>query len=408
MSRSIALPVVLFLLLSCCAYASAATDAPRIGIATMEPGEIFFERFGHNAIIVDDPARAEPLSYNFGFFDLDEEGFLGRFVRGDMLYRLAELPWREDLSYYRSSGRGVIVQWLDLDPAAAQALAAALADNARPENSRYRYDYFVDNCATRVRDAIDRATGGALKGTLTARTHHNSYRSEAVRLASPASWMWLGFDLGLGPASDRPLSQWEDAYVPMRLADSLRGVRLDNGRPLVRQEERVAEHRIAPEPAEFRFVWWRWLIGGIALAALWTFARARAPRTAAAFALLFWSMAALLGVTMLLIWLGTLHRFGWANHNLLLLSPLSLLLWPGAWGASRGRAPGRMFRLALITITALAALAPALHWAMPDAQANAHWIALLLPVHTAFALAWLRRPATGAPSAGRRASTTLS
>ena len=46
--------------------------------------------------------------------------------------------------------------------ASLMALAAALAQNARPENARYRYDYFTANCATQVRDALDTAMGGAL------------------------------------------------------------------------------------------------------------------------------------------------------------------------------------------------------------------------------------------------------
>ena len=75
-----------------------------------------------------------------------------------------------------------------------------------------------------------------------------TWRSEAVRLASPAGWMWLGFDLGLGPRADVPLTAWQEAFVPMRLADSLRGVRLADGRPLVRAEQVLLPHRLAPEP----------------------------------------------------------------------------------------------------------------------------------------------------------------
>src|SRR3546814_10904507 len=81
-----------------------------------------------------------------------------------------------------------------------------LAENAKPENARYGYDYFTDNCATRVRDAIDTALGGSLKSQIEGRSHGTTYRSESVRLASPAPWMWLGFDIGLGPAADQPLS----------------------------------------------------------------------------------------------------------------------------------------------------------------------------------------------------------
>lgn len=383
---------------------AAAEPAPalRIGVATMSPGTIFFERFGHNAIVVDDPTKAMPLSYNFGFFDMEEDGFIGRFVRGEMMYRLVELPLSDDLRYYEESGRGVRMQWLMLSDAQATAMAAALAENAKTENARYRYEYFTDNCATRVRDAIDRALGGGiLEKQLKSRSQGNTYRSEAVRLASPAPWMWLGFDLGLGPASDEPLSRWEDAYVPMRLADSLRDVRLPDGRPLVSADRTLLPHRIEPEPAEFVPVWWQWTLGGFVIAGLWLTLRAYLPRTAAAVALGFWVVAALLGATMLFVWLGTEHRFGWANRNLLLLGPHCALLWPGAWRALRGRDPGRVFRIALMAVAALAALSPLVYWITAGAQANAHWIGALLPIHAAFAFAWLRPNASVQASSGR-------
>lgn len=390
----LAVRACLFALLCVLGCVFAAQAAPRIGIATMQPGEIFFERFGHNAIIVDDPAQGEPLSYNFGFFDMDEDGFFGSFVAGDMQYFLAELPWRYDLQHYVDTGRGVSIQWLNLDDDQATALATALAENAKPENARYRYDYFLDNCATRVRDAVDRVLGGALKPQLISRSQGNTFRSEAVRLASPAVWMWLGFDLGLGPSADQPMSRWEEAYVPMRLAASLREAKLPDGRPLVAEEVTVTPHRIAPEPPEFQRDWWRWLIAGLALASLWLWLQARAPRSAASIALLFWLVTGLLGALMAFIWFGSGHRFGWANHNLLLLSPLCLLLLPGGWRRMRGRhaasTPDRIFRFALTLITAGAVIAPFLHWIVATPQANAHWIALLLPVHTAFAIAWPR------------------
>ena len=180
---------LLMLLLALLALAPAIHAAPRIGVMTMQPGEIFFERFGHNAIVVDDPALAEPVSYNFGFFDMEEPDFMSRFVRGDMRYRLVALPLSQDLAYYREVGRGVTVQWLDLDEAQARGLADALAENARPENAVYRYDYFTDNCSTRVRDALDATLAGALQRQLTSRSRGNTFPGDAARLASPAAWM---------------------------------------------------------------------------------------------------------------------------------------------------------------------------------------------------------------------------
>ncbi|MGE8262559.1 MAG: DUF4105 domain-containing protein, partial [Stenotrophomonas sp.] len=161
-----------------------AAEAPRIGVVTMQPGEIFFERFGHDALVVVDPVTGDATSYNFGYFDPSESDFIGNFVRGDMMYYLVALPLGQDLSYYQESGRGASVQWLDLTPAQSRTLAASLAERAKPENARYHYDYYTANCATMVRDAIDGALGGGLHSQLSGRSRGNTYRSESVRLAS--------------------------------------------------------------------------------------------------------------------------------------------------------------------------------------------------------------------------------
>ncbi len=368
---------------------TAAIAAPRIGLMTMQPGQIFWERFGHNAIVVDDPARDGPVSYNFGFFDLDEPGFIGRFVHGDMQYMLAALPLQQDLAYYEQAGRGVSVQWLDVTPAQAQAIADALSENARPEHARYRYDYFTDNCSTRARDVLDRALGGALQRQLSGRSQGNTYRSEAVRLASPAMWMWLGFDIGLGPRADVPLSRWQEAFVPMRLAASLRESTGSDGRPLVAAEVRLLPHRLPPEPAETPRRRWPWLFAGLALAACIVAAGRRRPRMLAALMLPLWTVLALLGLLLAFLWVDTEHRFAWENANLLLFNPLCLVLLPGAWRIARGRQGGRRFGQGLVVV-AIAALLTLPLQLLPQAQAQAPWILLLLPLH--LALFWsLRR-----------------
>lgn len=382
--------LLLLWLAAATAIAGAPASQARVGVMTMQPGAIFWERFGHNALVVDDPARGAPISYNFGFFNLDEPGFFGRFIRGEMEYELVALPLEQDLRYYRETGRGVSLQWLDLTPAQVTQLAEALAENALPQNARYRYDYFTDNCSTRVRDAIDQVLGGDLQRQMSARSLGNTYRSEAVRLASPAGWMWLGFDAGLGPYADRPLSRWQDAFVPMRLADSLREAKRADGSALVMSESMLLPHVIAPEPAEAPRRWWPWALAGFALAFAIVMAGRRRPRLLAGVALPVWTLCGVLGLLLAFIWCCTTHRAGWANHNLLLLSPLCLLLLPGGLRIVRGREPGPWFRrwLGVIAAGSIGALALQL---LPEAQYAAPWIALLLPMHFAFVVLW-RRP----------------
>lgn len=359
--------------------------APRVGVLTMQPGTVFFERFGHDALVVVAPS-GEAISYNFGYFDPSEPDFVTRFARGEMMYYLMALPLQQDLGYYDDVGRGASIQWLDLAPAQAQALADDLAERARPENARYRYDYYTANCATMVRDTLDKAMGGGLHAQLSGRSRGNTYRSESVRLASPAPWMWLGFDLGLGPFADQPLSRWQEAFVPMRLADALRQVRNSEGRPLVQSEQALLPHRIAPEPPETARHWWPWLLVGLALAAGILTARRR-PRLLAACALPLWLFSTVAGGLLVFLWGFSDHYAAWGNRNLLQLSPLCVLLVPGAIALLRRRTPGRLFRVALWVVAASSLLGLVLHWLSLQPQYNVQWIVLLLPVHAA--LAWV-------------------
>src|SRR5690606_1333747 len=292
----------------------------------------------------------------------DEPGFISNFVFGRMRYRLQALPFADDMAYYREVGRGVSIQWLNLTDAQARDLAAALAENARPENARYGYDYFTDNCATRVRDAIDDALGGSLGRQVGGRSRGSTYRSESVRLASPAPWMWLGFDIGLGPAADKPLSVWQESFVPMRLADALREATGSNGQPLVLAEEQILPHCIAPEPAGAPRPWWPWALVGAAIALAAILAARRAPRAVAAIALPFWALGTALGGRMPFICRFTARPLGWADHNLLLFGPLCLLLLRGGCKIARGRAAGAGFDRWLLLVVACTVVALFLRW----------------------------------------------
>jgi hypothetical protein len=372
--------------------AGTAFAAPRIGVVTMEPGQPYWARFGHNAILVDAGDGREPTLYNYGFFDFDEPGFLLNFLRGRMHYRLVALPMSHDLAYYREEGRGVTLQWLDVEPDAAARLARFLAWNALPENAVYEYDYFIDNCSTRVRDALDTALDGVLSRQLSGRSQGLTYRMESLRLGGGLPWMGLGMHLGLSDYADRPLSRWDEAFVPMRLRDSLREVRTGAGTPLVVAEEALLPHRIKAPPAEPPRWWPRFAFAGIVLAIGVLALAPRRPRTLAGVAFVFWLLCGLAGLGLAALWGLSDHRSAWGNENLLLVSPLCLLLLPGAWARVRGRAPGRAFVPVLRLVAALAGVAVFVSFLPFRLQDNLDWIVLLLPLHLALLKAFGATP----------------
>jgi hypothetical protein len=58
----------------------------------MGPGAAVWERFGHNAIWIHDPSVEPDTAYNYGLFDLRQENFLLRFIRGQMWFWMAGFP----------------------------------------------------------------------------------------------------------------------------------------------------------------------------------------------------------------------------------------------------------------------------------------------------------------------------
>jgi hypothetical protein len=380
------------------ALATDQPSAPKVALVTFGPGQVYWERFGHNAIIIDDPAAGTRISYNYGAFDFQEKHFLLNFALGHMHYSLVAEPLDADLATYVAEGRSVTLQMLNLTPAQARQLAAFLAWDAQPQNAVYRYDYFVNNCSTKLRDALNRALGGVLERQLARRPAPHTYRFDAVRLISPDFWLALGMDMGLGPNADGPLSLWQESFVPAVLSRALHDavVRDSNGEtlPLVSEEQVVLPGRLPPAPTAPRELRLPFLAVGMGLAALllWL-AHGQGRLYRASFVLVavaWWLICGLSGLVLAGLWGFTDHWAAWHNENLLLLDPLCLILPLVWWRAPRiGRS--------MATLVATVALISLIIRTLPDwYQSNLPFVALTVPVHLVIALlAWRQRSLVG-------------
>ncbi|HKS06682.1 MAG TPA: DUF4105 domain-containing protein [Gemmatimonadaceae bacterium] len=326
----------------------------RVSVLTAAHGDAYiWDRFGHNLLRITDLRSGESVVWNWGLFDFDEPGFITRFLFGDTRYRMDSGPAIAHLQYYQYGNREVVEQELALTPGQRAALDAFVRENVRGDNKYYRYDYFLDNCSTRLRDALDIVTGGALRRSLESRsTDTRTYRTETLRLVQQAPWFFVGMDLALGKPADAALTDWQSAFIPMRLRDALRAVTVDgaDGKPtplVVRERVLVAVDR-APVPEGFDGVCapMMVLIGGLVLALAIVGVSMTGPRGASTSLWLGSAAHLLFGVLASLIvfmWSFTKHTFWAWNYHLLLFTPVSLVL---VVALPMARARPRLARLA--------------------------------------------------------------
>jgi hypothetical protein len=371
-----------------------------VALVTVGPGEVYWQRFGHNAILVRDHVGGADVLYNYGIFDFEEADFFLNFIRGRMRYSMVGGPPGPELAMYAAEGRWVDIQPLNLSPRQRVALRDLLRTNALPENAHYRYDYFVSNCSTKVRDAIDRATDGAVARALQPRSRGFSFRAHALRLTAPDLAVYLGIDLGLGPYTDRAISLWEEMFVPMVVAERLPEVHVtdDAGQsvPLAGARQRLVAGSL-PDPADAPPTWW-WRYGlaglAVALALTWLLRQRRALWARSVFAALLLGLtlvAAVGGLFLIGVWAFTEHRSAWANQNLLLFNPLYVLLVPGALASVRRQwLPSRM-NIAVTRIGVVCALLALILKFVPAwTQHNVGWLVFWLPIHFSLARAYTR------------------
>lgn len=359
-------------------------------LVTYGPGDVYWERFGHDAIELRDAVSGEAINFNYGMFDFNEKNFFLNFARGRMHYLMDAEPTEPEEADYVAAGRSITRQRLALTPQQAGALRDFLLWNLRPENAGYPYDYYVDNCTTRVRDALDKVLGGVIRQTLMAQAGGMTYREQTDRLMRAQPWLMLVLDLGLGPYADQPMNGWSESFLPEVLQHQLRTIRVTDAagesRPLIADEALLAPSRVVEPPAAAPDL--RLPLGAAGLAfALVLLAAARRWRTGyALLATVFLVAAGLVGVILIALWTLTAHHSAWANANLLLFSPLAFLLPRAAWRLRRALAPSRLANAAttLQLIAVLAALA--LHTLPGTVQQNQPWILFALPVWLALAL----------------------
>jgi hypothetical protein len=301
------------------------SDKARISVITCGPWQgVLFTAFGHSAFRVNDPVNGIDYAFNYGVFDFDQPNFYLNFARGRNRYRLAIQDYKQFEASYIYYNRYLHEQVLNLTPEENQKLFDYLSWNAQPENQSYYYDYFYDNCATKLPFVMTKVFGDSVKFNGSYVTTNYSIRELTDIYLKHQPWGDLGIDLGLGLPMDKKITPYEYMFLPDYVESGFTHAtisRKGSTVPLVKGSVSIYESRDEEIP---KTLFHPLLVFGLVfiLLSVITFFDIKRNKLSKYVDVVLFSVVGLLGILLFLLWTLTDHRAAAWNFNLLWAVPI--------------------------------------------------------------------------------------
>lgn len=298
------------------------SDKAQISLITGSPGNELYNQFGHSAIRIYDPLYGMDKLFNYGTFDFETPNFLLKFAQGRLKYSLSVEDYPRFVAFYAQEGRSVYEQILNLDKNQKQMLFNFLENNYKPENRLYLYDFFFDNCSSRIRDVFK----NVFKDDISFEPYQD--KRTFMELLEPYmkdAWVNLGIRLILGFPSHQIVKSDDYMFLPRYLQESFRqaSIQKDGNETNLVMEEKTVYQAMVSEPAGYfyfhpYFVFWSLFVITMIISNLGAFWQ----RIARYLDFLLFFSVGLAGCLFLLMWFATDHRVMPLNPNLIWAFPL--------------------------------------------------------------------------------------
>lgn len=291
----------------------------RISLLTCTPGNELYSIFGHSAFRVVDSSKAfnddsRDIVFNYGTFNFDDEGFYLKFARGKLLYYVS-IENFEDFKYmYQATNRGITEQVLNLTAAEKINVSQFLITNLKEENKYYKYDFFFDNCTTRLRDIIKKNHDSSftVKPVMPVGT---TFRQAIYQYLDKGKQPWskLGIDILLGKPCDGVMTAEQMQFLPDNLMISLDSA----SHPLILSHQNLYAVNENTEKGSFFTPFVVFVLLLVAIAALSFVKNKYVQIFLQGFDGILFFSTGLLGIILIFMWTSTDHSMTKDNFNLL-------------------------------------------------------------------------------------------
>lgn len=302
---------------------SPIIENAQFSVLTIGPGTSLNDAFGHSAFRIKTSFSDEV--YNYGMFDFDAPNFYLNFAKGKLDYYMGASSYKRFKDVYIWQNRTIKEQVLNITPAQKIELYNYLIYNLKPENKYYAYDFFFDNCATRIRDVSEKAWDGNLKYTTPASYKGETFRTLIQNNLEWNSWGSFGIDVALGSVIDTKATPREYMFLPEYIFEFFEETTFKTtGAPLVKESHIIYKKRDKDHSSAFLT---RPLFVFSILSLLILFITYRDFKTnsrSKVLDLILFNSTGLIGVLLCFLWFATDHTATANNYNLLWAFPLSL------------------------------------------------------------------------------------
>jgi len=297
-----------------------------ISLLTIGPGENLYDTFGHTAVHVKDTDRNLNVVFNYGYFNLEAPNFYLKFARGKLLYKLGVNSYDDFYESYVQEERWIKAQVLNLTIAEKQAVFDFLANNQKPENSTYLYDFFYDNCATRPLDVLKTISNNQLELHIDHFPSGKTHRDLIHDYVPANTWGRLGIDIALGSVIDKKIDHKYYLFLPDYMMDAFAKADLNTSKSLVIKTE---DRFISKNPASYGhpliispFL----ILTLLAIILIWkTYTDLKTKRRPYLLDKIILLITGVIGVLLFLLWTATDHTATAWNYNLLWAFPVNCI-----------------------------------------------------------------------------------
>lgn len=325
--------VYLFFFLIIIGLAPAKAQVFEISLLTCDPGKELYSSFGHSAIRMREIGGSQDLVFNFGTFNFQTPNFYGKFATGKLDYMLSVSTYADFIREYDYFKRDVREQILDLNEQQRDFLVQHLNAQYDPARRYYRYEFFYNNCATKIRDAFEISLGKQLVWNDSSSMEEKTFRNLIDEYVYPLPWADLGIDLALGSVIDRVATDRESQFLPDYMeAAFAKATIVGDGptRPLVKESRVILEYpkeEFNMNPINPYIIFW----GVAILFTVVTFLGYKKKRLFLGFDVALFSILGVLGLVVTFLWFFTDHTATKWNWNILWVFPGHLALVWGLW-----------------------------------------------------------------------------